>query len=128
MNMKSDSIIVLFEIKVKDGRMQGYLNRAAALKTALEAAPGFIRSERFSSLSTEGKLLSMSVWKDEDSIRAWRNTAAHRESQKRTRNELCEDFRITVVTPVRTYTLTDRSEAPADSNRYFGPGNEPAQS
>ena len=30
------------------------------------------------------------------------------------------DYKITVVTPVRTYTMTDRAEAPADSNKYFG--------
>lgn len=29
------------------------------------------------------------------------------------------DYKITVVTPVRTYTMTDRQNAPADSNNFF---------
>ena len=30
------------------------------------------------------------------------------------------DHKITVVTPIRRYTSTERSDAPADSNEYFG--------
>lgn len=30
------------------------------------------------------------------------------------------DHKITVVTPIRCYTMTERSGAPADSNEYFG--------
>ena len=29
------------------------------------------------------------------------------------------DYKITVVTPLRSYTMTDRQNAPADSNQYF---------
>lgn len=115
-------VIVLFEVKIKENKMSAYLDRAASLRTELEKTPGFIRSERFSSLAEKGKLLSMSVWKDEESIRTWRNVPAHRASQKLTRDEICEDFKITVVTPIRTYTLTDRENAPEDSNRFFGIG------
>ena len=43
--------------------MDDYLKMAGSLKESLANAEGFIRAERFSSLATEGKLLSMSVWK-----------------------------------------------------------------
>ena len=62
--------------------MEDYLKMAAGLKDALSQAEGFIRSERFSSLAVEGKLLSMSVWKDEASVERWRNLAMHRMCQK----------------------------------------------
>ncbi len=29
------------------------------------------------------------------------------------------DYKITVVTPVRSYTMMNRTEAPADSNEYL---------
>ena len=48
------NVVVLFEVAVKDGKMEDYLNMAAGLKDALSQAKGFIRSERFSSLSEEG--------------------------------------------------------------------------
>lgn len=111
------NVIVLFEVTIKDGKMEDYLAQAGALKAHLEQAEGFIRSERFSSLATEGKLLSMSVWDSEESVAKWRNLVAHRNSQKRGRMEDFADYKITVVTPVRTYSIQERAEAPDDSNR-----------
>ena len=110
------NVIVLFEVTVKDGKMEDYLKMAASLKDSLANAKGFIRSERFSSLVTEGKLLSMSVWENEECVSKWRNLAAHRMAQKHGRANDFSDYKITVVTPVRTYTMTDRTEAPMDSN------------
>ena len=49
------NVIVLFEVTVKEGRMDDYLNMAASLKEALAKADGFIGSERFESLSAKGK-------------------------------------------------------------------------
>lgn len=116
---KMAKVIVLFEVTVKDGKMDDYLRMAASLKESLGNAKGFIRSERFSSLATDGKLLSMSIWENEESVTEWRNLAAHRTAQKHGRINDFADYKITVVSPVRTYTMTDREEAPADSNKYF---------
>ena len=111
--------IVLFEVTVKNGKMDDYLKMAGSLKESPANAEGFIRAERFSSLATEGKLLSMSVWENEDCVSKWRNFAAHRMAQKHGRMNDFADYKITVVTPVRSYTMTDRTEAPADSNEYL---------
>ena len=114
-----ENVIVLFEVTVKEGKMRVYLRIAASLKESLGKAKGFIRSERFSSLATDGKLLSMSVWENEESVAKWRNLAAHRTAQKNGRVNDFLDYKITVVTPVRTYTMNDRENAPTDSNTYF---------
>lgn len=113
------NIIVLFEVTVKDGKMEDYLKMAGSLKDSLANAEGFIRSERFSSLATDGKLLSMSVWENEDCVSKWRNLTAHRIAQSHGRMNDFADYKITVVTPVRTYTMADRTEAPIDSNEYL---------
>ena len=68
-----ESVIVLFEVTLREGKMEDYLAQAAALKDALAQAQGFLRSERFSSLSAPNKLLSMSVWDSEESAAKWRN-------------------------------------------------------
>lgn len=114
-----NNTIVLFEVTVKNGKMGDSLKMAGSLKESLASAEGFIRSERFSSLATEGKLLSMSVWENEESVSKWRNLTAHRMAQKHGRMNDFADYKITVVTPVRTYTMTDRTEAPADSDEYL---------
>ena len=115
-----ERVIVLFEVTIKDGRQEDYLAMAASLKESLQNADGFLGSERFSSLSVNGKLLSKSEWKDEESVAQWRNLLAHRLFQKHGRENDFVDYTITVVTPIRCYTMTERSDAPADPNEYFG--------
>lgn len=113
-------VIVLFEVTIKDGKTDDYLKMAVSLKDELSKADGFIRSERFSSLAAERKLLSMSVWENEESVSKWRKLAEHRMYQEHGRMNDFEDYKITVVTPLRSYTMTKRTEAPADSREYFG--------
>lgn len=61
-------VLVIFEVTIKEGGMDGYLSASAKLKDSLHHAKGFIRSERFSSLTTEQKLLSLSVWENEEAV------------------------------------------------------------
>lgn len=44
----------------------------------------------------------------------------HRMSQKEGREKLFESYKITVCSAIREYSDTDRAQAPADSNNYFG--------
>ena len=114
------NVVVLFEVKpTKEGK-QRYLDLAAMLKPMLAGFEGFISAERFTSLNEEGKLLSMNVWTDEDAVKRWRNVVEHRMSQKEGREKLFESYKITVCSVIRTYTDTDRTEAPSDSNEYIG--------
>lgn len=112
-------VFVLFEVTVKEGKMADYLERAEQLKAFLQEQPGFVRAERFASLATEGKLLSLSVWRDEESVAQWRNLVPHRQSQQAGREEDFEGYVITVAAPMRRYSRNERKEAPQDSNRYF---------
>lgn len=112
-------IAVLFEVEIKAAGQQDYLRRASALREELERAPGFIAAERFTSLAQTGKLASLSWWRDEESVTAWRNHRAHRESQRAGRQMDFADYRITVLQPVRRYTLRERVQALEDSNRYW---------
>ena len=115
-----NGIVVLFEVKPTQAGMQKYLDHSAMLKPLLAGFEGFIRMERFSSLNEEGKLLSMHFWKDEEAVSRWRNALKHRMSQKAGREGLFESYRITVCSVLRSYGDADRSEAPADSNAFFG--------
>lgn len=114
------NIIVLFEVKPTKAGMNKYLDLAAMLKPMLNGFDGFIRAERFSSLNEEGKLLSMNVWTDEAAVERWRNVMEHRMSQKEGREKLFESYKITVCSEIRSYTETERTQAPPDSNGYLG--------
>ena len=70
--------------------------------------------------SYDGKCLfgvKTTKWESEECVSKWRNLAAHCMAQKHGRMNDFADYKITVVTPVRTYTMTDRTQAPADSNK-----------
>lgn len=113
-------IIVLFEVTIKNGHEDQYLALAADLKESLEQAEGFVRAERFSSLANAGKLLSLSVWESEEAVEKWRNREQHRMSQRQGRDAIFASYTITVVSPLRTYSDCERTEAPLDSNLEFG--------
>lgn len=103
---------VIFEVLPKPGRQQDYLDIAAALRAELEKIDGFISVERFQSLSGDGKILSLSFWRDGDAVRRWREQDRHRRAQAKGRSEIFADYRITVVEVVRQYGMRDRDQAP----------------
>ena len=105
---------VIFEVQPKGEHFDAYLDTAAKLKPELEKVDGFISVERFSSLTTEGKILSLSFWRDEDAVKAWRRHAAHQEAQLRGRNEYFADYRLRVAAVVRDYGMAAREEAPEE--------------
>ena len=65
-------IAVIFE--VEPAIPDRYFDIAATLKPELERIPGFISVERFESLTTPGRYLSLSFFEDEAAVTAWRNT------------------------------------------------------
>ncbi|HZB92903.1 MAG TPA: antibiotic biosynthesis monooxygenase, partial [Stellaceae bacterium] len=74
---------VIFEVQPKPGRTQEYLDIAAALRPQLEHIDGFLSIERFQSLTTEGKILSLSFWRDAAAVQRWREQEQHRRAQAR---------------------------------------------
>lgn len=104
---------VIFEVQPRPGREQDYLDTAHALREELEKIDGFISVERYTSLYTEGKILSLSFWRDEAAVTRWRTHAQHREAQRRGRAEIFADYRIRVASIVRDYGFSERAQAPS---------------
>ncbi len=87
---------VLFEVQPKRARWDDYLAFAKALKPKLEAIDGFIDNERFESRRTEGRLLSLSTWRDEKSVIRWRTQSEHHGVQEQGRSRIFEDYHLRV--------------------------------
>lgn len=98
-------IVVIFEVTPKPGRAQEYFDLAAELRPELEKIDGFISVERFESRTEEGKYLSLSVWRDEEAVRAWRELAEHKAAQDKGKSEIFADYHIRVAEVVRDYGL-----------------------
>ena len=111
-------IAVIFEVRPANGRMETYLDLAARLRDELVQMDGFISVERFQSLTDPGKLLSLSFWRDEAAVAAWRNHARHRATQAAGRGGVFAEYRLRVAAVLRDYGLTERDQAPADSREF----------
>lgn len=116
-------IAVIFEVWPAEGQRQRYLDIAAALRSELVQMDGFISVERFESLTEPGKLLSLSIWRDEEAVKQWRNRANHRQAQAEGRHGVFRDYRLRIAEVSRDYSLTDRTQAPKDSRQVHAPAS-----
>jgi len=113
-------IAVIFEVYPAEGKVEEYLGIASDLKPQLEKIDGFISIERFSSLVDEGKVLSLSFWRDEEAIKEWRNLETHRHAQEKGRGGVFSNYRLRVANVSRDYGMDNREEAPIDSKNEHG--------
>jgi heme-degrading monooxygenase HmoA len=113
-------IAVIFELWPGAGQEATYFDLAAQLRPELDTVDGFISIERFESLATPGKYLSLSFWRDEAAVQAWRNRSSHREAQSQGRNGVLAGYRLRVASVLRDYGLGEREQAPADSLAHHG--------
>jgi heme-degrading monooxygenase HmoA len=113
-------IAVIFEVEPHPERRQDYLDLATALAPRLRTIDGFVSIERFESLSRPGKILSLSFWRDEAAVAAWRELEPHRRAQAAGRSEIFADYRLRVAPVIRDYGLDEREQAPADSRVVHG--------
>src|SRR5262245_18640003 len=88
--------VVIFEVQPKKDRWDDYLALAKQLKPKLEAVDGFIDNERFRSSRTEGRLLSLSTWRDEKAVVRWRTHGEHHGVQEKGRFEVFQDYHLRV--------------------------------
>jgi heme-degrading monooxygenase HmoA len=119
-------IAVIFEVWPAVEERERYLDLAAALRPELERVDGFLSIERFESLSAPGKILSLSFFRDEAAVAAWRNRPAHRATQALGRGGVFADYRLRIADVLRDYGMNDRDEAPTDSRAAHASGPSPS--
>ena len=113
-------IAVIFEVEPAAGRRDAYLRIAADLRPLLDGIDGFVSIERFQSLSDPNRILSLSFWRDEEAVKAWRNTEEHRQAQRMGRNGIFAGYRLRIAEVLRDYGMEERAQAPGDSKAVHG--------
>ena len=113
-------IAVIFEFTPVEGRFADYKALADGLADDVSNSDGFISIERFESITTKGKFVSLSFWRDEEAVRKWRNLQKHREAQKKGRGGIFKSYRLRVAQVLRDYTMDERAQVPADSVKVHG--------
>jgi len=117
---KSMPVAVIFEFTPGEGCFPEYMKLVDTLREDLAKADGFISLERFESITSKGKFVSLQFWRDEESIRKWRNLQKHREAQKQGRASIFASYRLRIAKVERDYTMDERGQAPRDSVEIHG--------
>ena len=98
-------IAVIFEVELEAARGERYFELAAGLREELEGADGFLSVERFQSLTTEGRYVSLSFWRDREAVEAWYRSPRHRAAQDEGRAGIFRNYRIRVTEVFRDYDM-----------------------
>ena len=108
---------VIFEVQPKPERWDDYLSLAKELEPKLEAIVGFIENERFASKRTTGRLLSLSIWRDEKAVIRWRTHGEHHGVQEKGQFEIFADYHLRVgeITATRSRRKACRSTSSAST-------------
>ncbi len=113
-------IAVIFEFTAAPERRDDYLELAAGLNEEVKDFDGFLAIERFQSLSSPDRYVSLSFWRDEEAVRKWRNLQKHREAQAKGRGGIFSAYRLRICKVLRDYGMESRGEAPKDSVAVHG--------
>lgn len=81
----------------------GYSEMAARMEQLASTQPGYLGIE--SVRGGDGAGITVSYWKDLDSIRAWRENAEHRIARERGRGEWYEEYITRICLVERAYSF-----------------------
>ena len=99
-------VVVIFEVEIREEKEDRYFELAGQLREQLSEIDGFISIERFQSLTTEGKFVSLSYWRDQEAVNKWYNKPDHAAAQSEGRDGIFKDYRIRIAEVFRDYDLS----------------------
>jgi len=99
-------LICFIEFGVIPGMEQRNREMVAELLAEASKIDGFISKETFLSRDTEGKVVSLSYWRDEDALRAWMRNAEHRRAIPIGKSEIYARYSIQIAEVVREKNWT----------------------
>ena len=100
-------ILVVFEFIVLDNKEESYFKEVDKLQLELKKTKGFISVDRFIHNSKKNYYASISLWKDEQSVKNWKNNSKHITAQNLGKKEIFKSFRIRIANVIREYTEND---------------------
>jgi heme-degrading monooxygenase HmoA len=92
-------LIILFRSKLTSQAGDDYQAMNAEMESLVRQNPGFIDVKSYK--SEDGERLTVVWWRDEESLREWREQVRHREAQKTGREKWYEYYKMEVASVVR---------------------------
>jgi heme-degrading monooxygenase HmoA len=93
-------IMVIFRSRNRPGAdLDEYARRGARMRELVQQHPGFISIENFE--GPDGEELSLELFENDESVKAWRANPEHRDTQRWAREELYSWYSVTVGEVIR---------------------------
>jgi heme-degrading monooxygenase HmoA len=113
-----------FEVDIKEGLRDRYMELAASLRPGMDAMGGCLFIDRFRSLTRANTLLSYQIWQDEASMTAWRSDGYHHSIQTVGREQIFSDYRIRIAQVVYETTANGSIWKPERLTPYNDPARQ----
>ena len=101
-------LIILFRSKLTGQAGDDYEEMNAEMQSLVRQNPGFIDVKSYK--SEDGERLTVVWWRDEESLREWRNQVRHRAAQKMGREKWYQYYKMEVASVIRESAF-ERQEA-----------------
>lgn len=92
-------VIVIFRSRLAQDAAAGYPEMAAEMVSTAREMPGFVDVKSFK--ADDGERLTLVWWRDQETMRAWRDHPRHRIAQKLGRDEWYESYNLEVAEIIR---------------------------
>lgn len=100
MNIEKGSIAVIFVSQRTGADADGYKRAAAEMEAAVASAPGYLGHDSVS--SADGGGITISYWRDEASVAAWRAHTRHSQIRQAGRDQWYDHYRLVVASVMRS--------------------------
>ncbi len=97
-------ILVVFRSRNRpDGDLEEYSRRSKRLHELVQQHPGFISIESFE--TPDGEEVSLELFENEESVKAWRDNPEHRDTQRWAREHFYSWYSAQVSEVIRAYDV-----------------------
>jgi heme-degrading monooxygenase HmoA len=106
-------VITIFRSRLRPEHHAEYEVWASRMNDLAATMPGFLAIKTFA--AEDGERVSIVEFESEETMRAWKNQADHREAQELGRKTFYSEYRIQVCQPIRDYSFPKKTGAAATS-------------
>lgn len=106
-------VITLFRSRLRPEHQKEYSEWATKIHDLALKMPGFISVKTFA--AEDGERITVVEFESEETMRAWRNQADHREAQELGKKQFYSQYHIQVCQPIRDYSFPKKTGEPATS-------------
>ena len=106
-------VITIFRSRLRPEHQQQYAEWATRMHDLAVKMPGFISIKTFT--AEDNERVSLVEFESEETVRAWREQAEHRDAQELGRKLFYSEYHIQVCQPIRDYSFPKKTGAPSTS-------------